>query len=112
VVFCGDFNAAHTEDDLARPKDNVKNAGFTPEEREGFQNLIDAGFVDTFRMFYEGNGYYTWWSNFGGARARNVGWRIDYFLVSNSLKDKVKSAEIYPGVMGSDHCPVSLTLDI
>lgn len=110
VVFCGDFNAAHTEDDLARPKDNVKNAGFTAEEREGFQNLIDAGFVDTFRMFYEGNGYYTWWSNFGGARARNVGWRIDYFLVSASLKDKVKSAEIHPDVMGSDHCPVSLTL--
>lgn len=112
VVFCGDFNAAHTEDDLARPKDNMKNAGFTTEEREGFQNLINAGFIDTFRMFHQGNGFYTWWSNFSGARARNVGWRIDYFLVSAALKDKVQSAAIHPEIMGSDHCPVSLVLDL
>lgn len=112
VVFCGDLNVAHTEDDLARPKPNVGKKGFTAEEREGFQNLIDAGFVDTLRLFKEGNGYYTWWSNFGGARANNVGWRIDYFLVSESLKSKVTDAAIYPQVMGSDHCPVSVTLDV
>lgn len=112
VVFCGDLNVAHTEDDLARPKPNVGKKGFTAEEREGFQNFIDAGFVDTFRIFHQGNGFYTWWSNFGGARANNVGWRIDYFLVSDSIKNKVKAAEIHPKVMGSDHCPISITLDI
>lgn len=112
VVFCGDLNVAHTEDDLARPKPNVGKKGFTAEEREGFQNFVDAGFVDTFRMFTQGNGFYTWWSNFGGARANNVGWRIDYFLVSTKLKAKVTSADIYPNVMGSDHCPVSITLDV
>lgn len=112
VVFCGDLNVAHTEDDLARPKPNVGKKGFTAEEREGFQNFIDAGFVDTLRLFKQGNGYYTWWSNFGGARANNVGWRIDYFLVSGSLKDKIKAADIHPQVMGSDHCPVSVTLDL
>lgn len=112
VVFCGDFNAAHTEDDLARPKDNVKNAGFTPEEREGFQKLIDAGFVDAFRIFTKGNGHYTWWTHWGQARTRNVGWRIDYFLVSTTLREKVAAAQIHAEVMGSDHCPVSLTLDI
>lgn len=110
VVFCGDFNAAHTEDDLARPNDNVKNAGFTPEEREGFQAFLDAGFVDTFRMFTQGNGHYTWWTNWGGARARNVGWRIDYFLVSQSLEKHVVAASIHDDVMGSDHCPVSIEL--
>lgn len=112
VIFCGDLNVAHTEDDLARPKPNVGKKGFTAEEREGFQNFVDAGFVDSFRLFKQGNGFYTWWSNFGGARANNVGWRIDYFLVSGSLKSKVKAADIYPQVMGSDHCPVSVTLDI
>ncbi len=112
VVFCGDLNVAHTEDDLARPKPNVGKKGFTDEEREGFQNFIDAGFVDTLRMFHQGNGYYTWWSHWGGARANNVGWRIDYVLVSASLKDKVVSADIYPEVIGSDHCPVSVELDI
>jgi exodeoxyribonuclease III len=110
VVFCGDLNVAHTEDDLARPKPNVGKKGFTAEEREGFQNFVNQGFVDTFRLFTKGNGYYTWWSNFGGARANNVGWRIDYFLVSESLKDEVTGAEIHPQVMGSDHCPVSVTL--
>lgn len=112
VVFCGDLNVAHTEDDLARPKPNVGKKGFTVEEREGFQNFVDAGFVDTLRLFKQGNGYYTWWSNFGGARERNVGWRIDYVLVSGPLKTKVKDAAIYPDVMGSDHCPVSVTLDV
>ena len=112
VVFCGDLNVAHTELDLANPKPNVGKKGFTSEEREGFQHFLDAGFVDTLRLFKEGNGYYTWWSHFTNARARNVGWRIDYFLVSTSLKDKVKAAEIYPQITGSDHCPVSITLDV
>lgn len=112
VIFCGDLNVAHTELDLANPKPNVGKKGFTDEERAGFQAFIDAGFVDTLRLFKQGNGYYTWWSHFANARARNVGWRIDYFLVSESLKDKVKDAQIYPEVMGSDHCPVSVTVDI
>jgi exodeoxyribonuclease-3 len=111
VIFCGDLNVAHTPDDLARPKPNEGKKGFTIEEREGFQNFLDAGFVDTFRMFTQGNGHYSWWSNFGGARGNNVGWRIDYFLVSGSLKDHVKAAEIHASIMGSDHCPISLTLD-
>lgn len=112
VIFCGDLNVAHTPDDLARPKDNTGRKGFTKEEREGFQNFIDAGFVDTLRLFHQGNGHYTWWSHWANARARNVGWRIDYILVSASLKDKVKAAEIHKDIMGSDHCPVSITLDI
>lgn len=86
VVFCGDLNVAHTPDDLARPKENDGKKGFTAEERAGFQAFIDAGFVDTFRLFKEGNGYYTWWTHFANARARNVGWRIDYILVSASRK--------------------------
>jgi exodeoxyribonuclease III len=111
VVFCGDLNVAHTELDLAHPKSNRGKKGFTDEEREGFQHLIDAGFIDTFRLFTQGNGYYTWWSPFANSRARNVGWRIDYVLVSASLRAAVKAADIYPEVMGSDHCPVSVTLD-
>src|SRR5581483_2730479 len=90
VVFCGDINVAHTELDLANPKPNKGKKGFTDEERAGFQAFLDAGFVDTFRMFTQGNGFYTWWSHFANARARNVGWRIDYFLVSDALKDKVR----------------------
>jgi exodeoxyribonuclease-3 len=112
VVFCGDLNVAHTEDDLANPKPNRGKKGFTEEERGGFQNFVDAGFVDTLRLFKQGNGFYTWWSHFANARARNVGWRIDYFLVSESLRDKVKSAGIHADVLGSDHCPISITLDI
>lgn len=112
VVFCGDLNVAHMPDDLANPKPNVGKKGFTDEERAGFQNFVDAGFVDTFRMSHEGNGYYTWWSNFANARARNVGWRIDYILVSERLAPKVTDAQIHPDVLGSDHCPVSITLDI
>jgi exodeoxyribonuclease III len=110
VIFCGDLNVAHTPDDLARPKENEGKKGFTTEEREGFQAFIDAGFIDTFRMFTKGNGHYSWWSHFAGARARNVGWRIDYFCVSKSLKDKVKSATILPEVLGSDHCPIMLEI--
>lgn len=112
VVFCGDLNVAHTEDDLARPGPNKGKKGFTNEERAGFQAFIDAGFVDTFRLFTQGNGHYTWWTHFANARARNVGWRIDYFLVSSSLRKQVKDAKIHAQVMGSDHCPVSVTLDI
>lgn len=112
VVFCGDLNVAHTPDDLANPKPNVGKKGFTDEEREGFQNFVDAGFVDTLRLFKQGNGFYTWWSHFAKARERNVGWRIDYFLVSEALRDKVTAADIHPAQMGSDHCPVSLTLDL
>jgi exodeoxyribonuclease-3 len=112
VIFSGDLNVAHTPDDLANPKPNEGKKGFTQEEREGFQNFVDAGFIDTFRIFKQGNGYYTWWSHFAKSRERNVGWRIDYFLASKSLKDKIKKAEIHADVMGSDHCPVSVTLDI
>jgi exodeoxyribonuclease-3 len=110
VIFCGDLNVAHTELDLANPKSNVGRKGFTVEERAGFQAFLDAGFVDTLREFKQGKGHYTWWSHFANARARNVGWRIDYVLVSSALKSKLKSAEIHADVMGSDHCPVSITL--
>ena len=110
VIFCGDLNVAHTPEDLANPKSNVGKAGYTSEERDGFRNFVDNGFVDTFRLFHQGNGHYSWWSNFSNARARNVGWRIDYFLVSQSLVDRVEAAEIHAGIMGSDHCPISLTL--
>jgi len=112
VIFMGDLNVAHTEDDLARPKPNVGKKGFTVEERAGFQNFIDAGFVDTFRIFTKGNGNYTWWTHWANARANNVGWRIDYVMVSKKLKNKVKSADIHADIMGSDHCPVSIELDI
>ncbi len=110
VILCGDLNVAHTELDLANPKQNRGKKGFTDEERKGFQNLLDAGFIDTLRMFKQGNGHYTWWSNFSNARARNVGWRIDYFLVSASLRPAIESADIHADVLGSDHCPVSITL--
>ena len=112
VVFCGDLNVAHTEDDLANPKPNRGKKGFTDEERGGFQAFLDQGFVDTLRMFKQGNGYYTWWSHFAKARERNVGWRIDYFLVSDALRGKVKAADIHADVMGSDHCPISVTLEV
>jgi exodeoxyribonuclease-3 len=111
VIFCGDLNVAHTEDDLANPKPNRGKKGFTDEEKEGFQNYLDNGFVDIFRKFKQGNGYYTWWSHFAKARERNVGWRIDYFVVSGKLADKVKSADIHPDVTGSDHCPISIELE-
>ncbi len=111
VVICGDLNVAHTELDLANPQSNLGKKGFTDEERADFQALIAAGLIDTFRLFKQGNGYYTWWSHFANARERNVGWRIDYILVSNSLKSIVKAADIHPQITGSDHCPVSAVLD-
>ena len=112
VIFCGDLNVAHKEIDIARPKGNERSAGFTIEERNGFDKLItEDGFVDTFREFEQGPEHYTWWSFRAGARARNVGWRIDYFCVSSSLKDRVKRAWIMSEVMGSDHCPVGIEID-
>ena len=110
VIYCGDFNVAHTEDDLARPKENKGNKGFTDEERGGFDAMVAAGFVDTFRSFHKGNGFYTWWSHWGAARERNVGWRIDYVMASKDLMPLIKNANIHPDVMGSDHCPVSITI--
>ncbi len=110
VIFCGDLNVAHTPDDLANPKANEGDHGYTKEEREGIDNVIAAGYADTFRMFRKGNGLYTWWSNFGNARARNVGWRIDYFFASEKISKRISSAEIHPEMMGSDHCPISLVL--
>jgi exodeoxyribonuclease-3 len=110
VIFCGDLNVAHTPEDLARPKENEGIKGFTKEEREGIDNIIAGKFVDTFRMFTKGNGHYTWWSHFANARARNVGWRIDYIFVSEKLAKKVKKAEILPEVLGSDHCPILIEM--
>lgn len=110
VIFCGDLNVAHTEEDLANPKANIGEHGFTDEERAGIDRIIEAGFIDTFRLFTKGNGHYSWWSHFANARARNVGWRIDYFFVSDSLKKKVRAAKILPEVLGSDHCPVVLEI--
>lgn len=110
VVYCGDMNVAHTEDDLANPKPNKGKRGFTAEERKGFDDWLAAGFVDTFRMFTKGNGHYSWWSHFAKSRERNVGWRIDYFLVSDSLKEDVISAKIHADQMGSDHCPISIEI--
>ncbi len=111
VVICGDLNVAHTEIDLANPKANVRNHGFTPEERAGFDALVKEGFIDTFREFERGGGHYTWWSPMSGARARNVGWRIDYFLVSASLRPRLRHAFIRPAITGSDHCPVGIELN-
>lgn len=110
VVWCGDLNVAHTEIDLANPKANVKNHGFTPEERAGFDAFVNAGFVDTFREFEKGGGHYTWWSPMGTARARNIGWRLDYFLITAALRPRLQRACILPHVTGSDHCPVLLEL--
>jgi exodeoxyribonuclease-3 len=110
VVFCGDLNCAHKEIDIARPKANLRTAGFTIEERNSFDNYIAEGFIDTFREFESGPGHYSWWSAFGGARARNIGWRIDYFLISKKLRPKLKRAFILPEVLGSDHCPVGIEL--
>ncbi len=113
VIFCGDLNVAHKEIDLARPKPNVGKNGFTNEEREGFDNFVDAGYIDTFRHIHgEATEKYTWWSHWGKARDRNVGWRIDYVLTSPSLKDAITNANIHPDIMGSDHCPVSLEIEI
>ncbi|MGC8969995.1 MAG: exodeoxyribonuclease III [Conexivisphaera sp.] len=106
LVIGGDFNVAHTELDIARPKENVNHAGFTPQEREWMTHFLSLGYVDTFRMFYSDGGHYTWWSYRFNARSRNVGWRIDYILVSEELRDRVKGAGILEDVLGSDHAPV------
>ena len=113
VVVCGDLNVAHNEIDLANPKTNRMNAGFTDQERNAMTRLLASGFVDTFRALYpDRTAAYSWWSYRGRAREKNVGWRIDYFLVSENLKDKIEEASIYPEITGSDHCPVSLDLNI
>jgi len=113
VIFCGDLNVAHNEIDLARPKANFGKKGFTQEERAGFSALGESGFVDTLRHLYPDTpDLYTWWSHFGGARERNVGWRIDYVMVSEELIPIVKKANIHPEAMGSDHCPVSIELSL
>lgn len=111
VIMCGDLNVAHNEIDLKNPKTNKGNAGFTNEERNKMTELLNSGFIDTYRYLYpKKEGAYSWWSYMGRAREKNVGWRIDYFIVSESIKDKIKEATIYPEVMGSDHCPVGLEI--
>lgn len=113
VIICGDLNVAHQAIDLRNPKTNQKNAGFTPQEREKMTTLLDSGFSDTFRKLHpDTEGAYSWWSYRANARANNTGWRIDYFIVSDRLMPKVKNADIYPEIKGSDHCPVGLELDI
>jgi exodeoxyribonuclease-3 len=112
VLYCGDMNVAHTEDDLANPKPNRGKKGFTLEERSGFDGWLAAGFVDVFRRDHEGNGFYTWWSHFAKSRERNVGWRIDYWLASPPIADKVHNPKIHAEQMGSDHCPVSIEINL
>jgi exodeoxyribonuclease-3 len=113
VIFCGDLNVAHKEIDLKNPKTNRRNPGFSDEERGKFTTVLESGFVDTFRHFYpEKEGAYSWWSYRMNARARNTGWRIDYFVVSSRLRDKLIDAKIHADVLGSDHCPVELTIDL
>lgn len=113
VIVCGDLNVAHKEIDLKNPKTNRKNAGFTDEERAKFTTLLESGFTDTFRYFYpEQEGIYSWWSYRFKAREKNAGWRIDYFLTSDSLKDKLRGAQIHTDILGSDHCPVELTIEL
>lgn len=112
IVICGDVNTAHKEIDLARPKENSKVSGFLPQEREWIDRFLGLGFIDTLRMFDQSPGRYTWWDMISRARERNVGWRIDYFYISENLKKNVKNAYISPEVMGSDHCPIGLELEI
>ena len=112
VVVCGDLNVAHKEIDLKNPKTNRRNAGFTDEEREKFSRLLESGFTDSFRHLHPDEVKYSWWSYRFRAREKNAGWRIDYFLVSNRISDKISFAEIHNEIMGSDHCPVELVLDI
>ena len=112
VLVCGDLNVAHKEIDLKNPKTNRMNAGFTDQEREKFQTLLDAGFIDTFRYFYpEQENIYSWWSYRFKAREKNAGWRIDYFLASERLADKLSGAKIHTEIFGSDHCPVEVTIN-
>jgi exodeoxyribonuclease-3 len=110
VLFCGDLNVAHEEIDLANPKSNRRNAGFTDEERANFSALLAKGFIDTFRHFEPGPGHYTWWSQMMNCRARNIGWRVDYFVAAEKLRPALRRAWISPGAMGSDHCPVGLEI--
>jgi exodeoxyribonuclease III len=112
VVACGDFNTAHKEIDLARPRENSKVSGFLPEERAWMDKFVDHGYVDTFRVFNQEPGHYTWWDLKTRARERNIGWRIDYFFVSEDLRDKVKSSYMLEDVMGSDHCPICIELKV
>lgn len=113
VIFAGDMNVAHKEIDLKNPKTNTKNAGFTPQEREKMTQMLEAGFTDSFRYFYpDKEGIYSWWSYRFRAREKNAGWRIDYFLVSDRIKEKMSDAQILTDVYGSDHCPISLTIDV
>jgi exodeoxyribonuclease-3 len=113
VIMCGDLNVAHQEIDLKNPKTNHKNAGFTDEEREKMTELLSAGFIDTYRHCYpDQTDAYTWWSYMGRAREKNVGWRIDYFITSKALEENIQDAMIYPEILGSDHCPVGLLLDL
>ena len=111
VVVCGDFNAAHQEIDLARPKQNTKNAGFTIEERQGISEILKQDFIDTFRSLNPDSNRYTWWSHWGKARENNIGWRIDYFFISKSLEKNLEAAEIYESILGSYHCPISITIN-
>lgn len=112
VIICGDMNCAHEEIDLANPKTNRRNAGFTDEERQCMTRMLDSGFIDTFRYLHpDEKGAYSWWSFRGGARAKNVGWRIDYFIISKRLADSLVDASIHPDIMGADHCPVSITIE-
>ena len=113
VILCGDLNVAHNEIDLKNPKPNRGNAGFTDEERSQMTNLLNSGFVDSFRYLYpDKQDAYSWWSYMGKAREKNIGWRIDYFIVSEKIKDKIVDAKIHPEIMGSDHCPVELDMEI
>ena len=112
IIICGDVNTAHKEIDLARPKENSKTSGFLPQEREWIDRFLELGFLDTLRMFDPSPGQYTWWDMVSRARDRNVGWRIDYFYASGNLKNNVQKAYILPEVMGSDHCPIGLELEI
>ena len=111
VIFCGDLNVAHKEIDLKNPKSNTRNAGFTEEERIGFDNIVSNDFIDTFRFFNSEGDNYTWWSYMRRARERNIGWRIDYFCISKSLKENLNNAFIYSDIMGSDHCPIAIDID-
>jgi exodeoxyribonuclease-3 len=110
VIFCGDLNCAHKEIDLANPKANRKNAGFTAQEREGVDRIVDAGFIDSFRHFCDQSERYSWWTYRSGARERNIGWRLDYFFVARKFSDQIAAAEIRSDIMGSDHCPVELMI--
>ncbi len=113
VIMCGDLNVAHKEIDLKNPKTNHHNAGFTDEEREKMTELLDAGFTDTFRYLYpDKEDQYSWWSYMGHAREKNIGWRIDYFIISNDIQKNIKDAYIYPEILGSDHCPVGLNINL